>query len=93
MKIQWLDEAVADLIQIRSYIARDNPKTAAEVAARIRAAVQILTNFPAAGRPGRIPGTRELVVRGTPYVLPYRVRSGAVEILRVLHGAQKWPAR
>lgn len=43
------------------------------------------------GRPGRISGTRELVVTKFPYILPYRVRNNAVEILRVFHTARKWP--
>jgi toxin ParE1/3/4 len=45
------------------------------------------------GRPGRVTGTRELVVDGTPYILPYRVRNRVVQILRVLHGARRWPQR
>jgi toxin ParE1/3/4 len=43
------------------------------------------------GRPGRVPGTRELVVSDTPFILPYRVRDSAVEILAVFHGARQWP--
>ncbi len=43
------------------------------------------------GRAGRVPGTRELVISGTPYIVPYRVRGGAVEVLRVFHAARRWP--
>jgi toxin ParE1/3/4 len=89
--IKWLDQAVEDLKALRRYIARDNSSAAADVAQRIRDATKLLGDYPAAGRPGRVPGTRELVVAGTPYLLPYRVRAESVEILRVLHGAQKWP--
>jgi toxin ParE1/3/4 len=91
VRIRWLDQAVTDLKAVRSYIAEDNPTAAGEVAQRIRQAVGLLSDYPAAGRPGRVPNTRELVVTGTPYILPYRVRAGAVEILRVLHGVRKWP--
>lgn len=91
MKIRWLDQAVTDLVAVRSYIVQDNPSAAGDVARRIRQAVAILIDYPAAGRPGRVPNTRELVVTGTAYILPYRVRGGVVEILRVLHGARKWP--
>ena len=91
MKVRWLDQAVEDLKALRTYIARDNPSAAADVAQRIRDAVKILGDYPAAGRAGRVPNTRELVVAGTPYILPYRVRAGSVEILRVLHGAQQRP--
>ena len=91
MTVTWLDRAVEDLKAVRAYIARDSPSAAAEVARRLRNAVKLLADYPAAGRPGRVPNTRELVVAGTPYILPYRVRSESVEILRVLHGAQTWP--
>jgi toxin ParE1/3/4 len=89
--VRWLDQAVEDLKAARDYIARDNPSAAADIAQRIRDAVKLLGDYPAAGRAGRVPNTRELVVAGTPYVLPYRVRAESVEILRVLHGAQQWP--
>lgn len=93
MKVRWLDEAVLDLKAVRAYLARDHPTTATDIARRIREAVQILTDHPAAGRVGRVPHTREVVVSGTPYILPYRSKANAVEILRVLHAAQKWPDR
>ena len=64
---------------------------AGDVARSIRQEVAILIDYPAAGRPGRVPNTRELVVAGTAYILPYRVAGRVVEILRVLHGARKWP--
>ena len=57
----------------------------------IRQAVRQLADAPGLGRPGRIPGTRELVVPGTSYIVPYRARSDAIEI--ILHGAQRWPDR
>lgn len=76
---------------VRAYIARDNPMAAARVALRIRDAVEQLSENPGIGRPGRVIDTRELVVAGTPYVLPYTVSGGEIIILRVLHGAQQWP--
>ena len=51
----------------------------------------LLTHHAALGRPGRVPGTRELVIGGLPYVIPYRMRDGAIEILRVLHTSRRWP--
>jgi len=93
VKVRWLDEAVLDLKSLRTYIARDSRAAAAEVAQRIREAVRILSDYPAAGRAGRVPHTREVVVSGTPYILPYRIKANTVEILRVLHAAQKWPDR
>jgi toxin ParE1/3/4 len=93
VKIRWLDQAVMDLMEIRNFIVQDNPAAAREVSHNIRQAVAILADYPASDRPGRVPHTRELLIAGTPYILPYRVHSGMVEILRVLHSSRKWPAR
>ena len=91
MRVRWLDQAVHDLEAVRAYIARDDPTAAGEVARRIREAVRTVADYPAAGRPGRVPHTREIIVTGTPYIIPYRIRAGMVEILRVPHAAQEWP--
>ena len=93
MRIRSLDQAVADLVTVGNYIAQEDPGAARKVAQSIRQAVTVLTDYPAAGRPGRVPNTRELTVANTAYILPYRVRGGVVEILRVLHGARKWPEK
>jgi toxin ParE1/3/4 len=91
VKVVWLKRAVADLARARGHIARDNPAAAQRVAERVKEAVARLEAFPGIGRQGRVPGTRELVVSGTPFVIPYRVRENTVEILRVLHGARLYP--
>lgn len=91
MKIRWLRTALRNLDEQTAYIASDNPEAALRIAARVRGAIERLGRHPSLGRPGRVPGTRELVVSGTPYVIPYRVRGEQVEILRVFHGAQRWP--
>ena len=93
MRILWLEDARDDLAAIRRFIRRDNPTAARKVAQRLMAATVILVENPRAGRPGRWQGTRELVIAGTPYIAPYRVRAGAIEILRVFHGAQEWPEK
>ena len=91
MKINWLDFAVQDLNAVETYIAKDKPSAAIKVVLRIIEAVEILSDSPGIGRQGRIGGTKELVVSDTPYIVPYRVRKDTIEILRVLHGAMKWP--
>ena len=91
MRIVWLEAARDDLRAIRRYISRDNPAAAKRVATRIVAATVGLQKNPNLGRPGRWSETRELVIPGSPYILPYRLRGQTLEILRVLHGAQDWP--
>lgn len=78
---------------IYEQIAADNPVSAPRVIERIRTAVERLRHFPAIGRPGRVEGTRELVINGTPYIVPYRIKGEIVQIITVLHGAQRWPDR
>jgi toxin ParE1/3/4 len=91
--VRWRRDAVLDLASVRAYIGRENRRAAAIAAKRIRAAVSRLQGFPALGRPGRVPGTRELVVDGTPYLIAYRVVGEQLEVLRVLHAARRWPDR
>ena len=91
MKVRWLRRALASLDAEAKYIARDSPKAAAEFVVHLRDSALMLAEHPHLGRHGRIPGTRELVVTRFPYVLPYRVRSETIEILRVFHTARKWP--
>lgn len=91
MKIIWLETAILDLQSLRKFIAKDSPLAAKKIAKRLVQMVQLLVEQPAAGRPGRIHSTRELVVTGTPYIIPYRVKDNSIEILRVIHGAMQWP--
>ncbi len=91
MHIRWLEEAVLDLHKLRSYIKQDKPQAASQVAKRIYEAVDLLEYQPGIGRSGRVPHTRELIIGGTPYIIPYRVKGEKIEILRVLHAAMPWP--
>ena len=91
MKIRWLDLAVDDLADIADYIARDSPDAAKRIVSRLWSAVRSLATQPEMGRPGRVYGTRELVVTGTPFIVPYRIIKSEIHILRVLHGARNWP--
>ncbi len=91
MKIVWSRRALRHLVYIRHRIEKDSGQNAALVASRILEAVELLQSHPEIGRPGRVVGTRELVVPRTPYVIPYRVRRGRLELIAVFHGRQKWP--
>ena len=72
--------------------ADENPKAARDLAQRVWTATMTLAEYPGLGRSGRVQGTRELVVIGTPYIVVYRVLH-EVESLRVLHGAMRWPSK
>lgn len=91
MNVRWLRVALAQLERETAFISQDDPNAASAMVRRVFDAAEGLKDFPAMGRVGRVAGTRELVVPGTPYFLPYRVREECVEILRFLHGAKKWP--
>ncbi len=91
MNVKWLTEAKQDLVEIRTYIASEHPDTARSVAQRILDTIAYLRDHPEIGRIGRITGTRELVIPGLPYIVPYRVKGSVIEILGVLHGAREWP--
>lgn len=91
MKLAWSRYALTDRDAIFSYIETDNPRAAVWIDEQIETAATQLIAFHDSGRPGRIAGTRELVVPGTPYILAYAVSSDTVRILRVLHGARVWP--
>lgn len=93
MRLSWSQAALNDLAELRAYIARDKPRAAAGVARRILHAVNHQEQYPRMGRSGRVAGTRELVVSDTPYLVAYRIQGETIVLLRVLHGARKWPAR
>ena len=93
MLVEWLAKALSNLDDEAEFIARDDPGAARMVVRRIHEAVDHLKANPALGRPGRVPGTRELVVSGTPYIVPYRVRPrlNRIEVLRVFHASRRLP--
>ena len=93
MRIRWLSLALRNLKQEANYIAQDDPQAAARVVALIRSTVAMLADQPGLGRAGRVPGTRELVIVGTPYLVPYRVHDQRIDILRVFHGRRRWPSQ
>jgi toxin ParE1/3/4 len=91
MEIHWSPKAAADFTAMIQYIRQDNSPAALRVARTIYQAVAQLKVFPNRGRPGRVDGTRELPLSPLPFVVVYRVGKDAIEIARLLHGAQRWP--
>jgi addiction module RelE/StbE family toxin len=92
MQVRWTNSAVRDFTRICDYIEQHSSGAAARrVALSIHKHIDLLADFPEHGRIGRKPNTRELVITGLPYIVIYRIRKDAVEMARILHGAQVWP--
>ena len=92
MRLRWTPLAERDLDEIEKYIGQDSLAAAARVVLElIDQAESLLPSNPGIGRPGRVLGTRELVVGHLPYVIAYRIRDQVVEIVRVLHTSRAWP--
>jgi len=90
MEIVWRQVALNGLENAHRYIAQHNPGAAERVFDAILTSVRHLADTPNIGRPGRVDGTRELVVVGTPYVVAYAVVDNRINIVAVQHGAQEW---
>jgi toxin ParE1/3/4 len=93
VKLRWTEGAVEDLQSAHDYLEAESPKAALDTVDRVMSAVERLEQFPNMGRAGRVGGSRELVVTGTPFVVAYRLKAESVQILAVLHAARKWPRR
>lgn len=95
MQIKWLIKALENLNDEAEYIAKNDLAAAKLVVQRIYNTVKLLDNNPAQGVPGRIHGTRELIVPDTRYIIPYRVKPelNQIQILRVFHTSRKSPKR
>ena len=90
-RVKWLRRALRNLESVHAYISQDDPEAAVRVVNKIRTGVDKIKEFPFMGRTGRVDGTRELVIGNTPYIVIYRVSDDAIEILRILHSARKFP--
>jgi toxin ParE1/3/4 len=94
MKLTWTELALADLAALHEHISAEDPAAADRVLNRIvLLAESQLSRMPRSGRLGRVPNTRELVIAGTPYFLPYRIVGETIQVLRVIHGARRWPEK
>lgn len=90
MKVVWSGRAIRHLAALRAYIEKDSEQNAEMVARRILNSIELLRTQPNMGRPGRLVGTRELVLPDTLFVIPYRVRDGRLEVIAVFHRRQRW---
>ena len=92
MRVRWLRKARLNLDSIHAYIARDNPHAASRVIRQIVDRVDDLAANPNSDTrsPGRVAGTRELVIAPS-CVIPFRIKGGALQVLRVFHTRQRWP--
>ncbi|WP_448682655.1 type II toxin-antitoxin system RelE/ParE family toxin [Pseudomonas nicosulfuronedens] len=93
MRIDWLRTALRNLDTEAGYIAQDNPTAARAFVSAVLADVELLATNPAAGREGRVPGTREWVMSSHPYLIPYRIRAGRLQVLRIFHTRRLPPVR
>jgi toxin ParE1/3/4 len=94
MTLIWSPESIHDLISLRAHIAEHDPAAAKRVVLHVLYCVEhLLSENPQLGAPGRVPGTRELVIPKTPYIVPYRIRGTTIEIARVYHSSRRWPER
>lgn len=88
---RWLRRALRDLEDAYLYVAADKPAAARRLVEQIEEGVGQLSLYPNLGRPGRVPGTRELAIAGTPFLVVYRLDGDRTVVLAVLHGARRWP--
>ncbi|MED5609005.1 type II toxin-antitoxin system RelE/ParE family toxin [Pseudomonas sp. JH-2] len=90
MKVLWTPQAEQDRSDIWDYIAVDNPSAAVRMDELFSRMAGALTQFPQRGKPGRIPGTRELIPHEH-HRLVYQVEDEVVRILALVHTARHWP--
>jgi toxin ParE1/3/4 len=91
MQLRWTEEAANDLERIADYLLTHTPDRAPELVRAVYDAPSALLTFPNRGRPGKKEGTRELVLSPLPYLVVYAVHGDVIYVVRILHGAQKWP--
>ena len=91
MIVLYTSLAREDMMHLLDFIGSESPKSASGILNKIESQILNLKLHPEIGRPGRVPGTRELVIAGTPFIVPYQVRSDTLVILRIYHSRRKWP--
>ena len=93
MRMEWRNRAYQDAIDIADYIDLENPVAAFAIYEEIKNQIETLLENPHLGRPRRVTGTRELIINRTPFIAAYSVTANTIFILRIMHGAQRWPKK
>ena len=93
MRLRLLSRATRDMRDIFEFIEQDNPEAAKDVARRLIASLQLVAQNPSMGRPSKTKNSREWSIPGLPYMVPYRVRGNAIEVLRIYHTSRNRPEK
>ncbi|NKL63526.1 type II toxin-antitoxin system RelE/ParE family toxin [Rhizobium leguminosarum] len=95
MELVWRAKAESDRKKAIQFITDQNVGAAISQLDEIERQTDLLIDQPEIDRPGRIDGTRELIISRTSFIVIYRVgqKIKQVEILRLVRGAQKWPPK
>ena len=93
LTIQWTEAAAKGMDGIADYLLGEclTFDAVEDYVKRIYNAPRHLATLPGAGKPGRVPNTREWLIKDAPYALIYRVLADRVQILRVMHGSRQFP--
>ena len=86
MRVRWARPALRDYTAVSEYLTARDPAAAARIRDRVVTQTEALIQFPRRGRPGRVEGTRELIITGTPYLVAYRIHADEMVIVGFLHG-------
>ena len=89
MHILWFKKARNDLFEIYDYLSEESLSLAEQTCDEVKKRIEKLAGLPHIGRPGRVSGTKEFVLNNLPYIIPYRMREGRLEILRVYHTSRR----
>ena len=91
MQVRYTRLAISDLSQAYGYIEADSPQNARAIGKRIEKSIDTLALYPLLGKQGRVEGTREFLVTGTPFIIIYRAKKDVLQILSILHTSRKYP--
>ncbi len=90
MKVRWTVAARQDRLEIFTFIGADNPRAAVQMDELFASTAAKLSEFPNLGKPGCVPGTREVILHES-YRLIYEIEADTLWILTLVHTARRWP--